>query len=61
MIDHDVKPEQIAAIRVRAGSNILNPLRYPIAHNELEAKFCPAFMVSAHRAAAEGRHPRVQR
>ncbi len=44
---HDVKPEQIAAIRVRAGSNILNPLRYPIATNELEAKFCPAFMVSA--------------
>jgi 2-methylcitrate dehydratase PrpD len=25
----------------------LNPLRYPIATNELEAKFCPAFMVSA--------------
>ena len=40
-------PRQIVAIRVRAGSNILNPLRYPIAHNELEAKFCPAFMVSA--------------
>ena len=44
---HDVKPEQIRAIRVRAGSNILNPLRYKIAGNELEAKFCPAFMVSA--------------
>jgi 2-methylcitrate dehydratase PrpD len=44
---HDVKPEQITAMRVRAGSNILNPLRYPIASNELEAKFCPAFMVSA--------------
>jgi len=47
VIDHDVKPEDIAAIRVRAGSNILNPLRYDIATNELEAKFCPAFMVSA--------------
>jgi 2-methylcitrate dehydratase PrpD len=44
---HDVKPQQITAIRVRAGSNILNPLRYPIAQNELEAKFCPAFMVAA--------------
>jgi 2-methylcitrate dehydratase PrpD len=44
---NDVKPEQIAAIRVRAGSNILNPLRYAIAANELEAKFCPAFMVAA--------------
>ena len=47
VLKHDVKPEQITAIRVRAGSNILNPLRYPIATNELEAKFCPAFMVSA--------------
>ncbi len=47
VMKHDVKAEQIKAIRVRAGSNILNPLRYAIATNELEAKFCPAFMVSA--------------
>ena len=47
VIAHDVKPGEIRAIRVRAGSNILNPLRYVIANNELEAKFCPAFMVSA--------------
>jgi 2-methylcitrate dehydratase PrpD len=47
VIGSDVKPETIKAIRVRAGSNILNPLRYEIASNELEAKFCPAFMVSA--------------
>ena len=47
VIAHDVRPESIKAIRVRAGSNILNPLRYPIASNELEAKFCPAFMVAA--------------
>ncbi len=47
VIDNDVSAEDIVAIRVRAGSNILNPLRYPIANNELEAKFCPAFMVSA--------------
>jgi 2-methylcitrate dehydratase PrpD len=47
VMKNDVKPEQIKAIRVRAGSNILNPLRYAIARNELEAKFCPAFMVSA--------------
>lgn len=46
-IDHDLQPERIEAIRVRAGSNILNPLRYAIATNALEAKFCPAFMVSA--------------
>ena len=47
VLKHDVKPADITAIRVRAGSNILNPLRYAIANNELEAKFCPAFMVSA--------------
>lgn len=45
--ENDVKPEQIRAIRLRAGSNILNPLRYPIAHTELEAKFCPAFMLAS--------------
>jgi 2-methylcitrate dehydratase PrpD len=47
VIDNDVQPEDIIAIRVRAGTNILHPLRYDIASNELEAKFCPAFMVSA--------------
>jgi len=47
VVKHDVQPAEITAIRVRAGSNILNPLRYAIANNELEAKFCPAFMVSA--------------
>lgn len=47
VIAHDVQPDQITAIRLRAGSNILNPLRYPTAHNELEAKFCPAFMLAA--------------
>jgi 2-methylcitrate dehydratase PrpD len=47
VIEHDVQPGQIVGMRVRAGSNVLNPLRYAIATNELEAKFCPAFMVSA--------------
>lgn len=44
---HDVKPEQVRAVRVRAGSNILNPLRYPFATTELEAKFCLPFMMSS--------------
>ncbi len=47
VIANDLHPSTIKAIRVRAGSNVLNPLRYDIASNELEAKFCPAFMVSA--------------
>ena len=47
VIDNDVKPDSIRSIRLRAGSNILNPLRYSVAHTELEAKFCPAFMLSS--------------
>jgi 2-methylcitrate dehydratase PrpD len=47
VMTHDVQPERIRAIRLRAGSNILNPLRYPIAQSELEAKFSPAFMLSS--------------
>ncbi len=47
VLTHDVTPSQVRHIRLRAGSNILNPLRYPIAHTELEAKFCPAFMLSS--------------
>jgi 2-methylcitrate dehydratase PrpD len=47
VVTHDVKPEQIRAIRLRAGSNILNPLRYKVATSELEAKFSPPFMLSA--------------
>jgi 2-methylcitrate dehydratase PrpD len=47
VVDHDIKPEQVKAIRLRAGSNILNPLRYRTARGELEAKFCPAFMLSS--------------
>ena len=37
--DHDVKPEDIDAVRVYAGTNILKPIRYPVAANHLQAKF----------------------
>ena len=47
VIDHDLKPEQIKAVRLRAGNNILEPLRYTIAKNELEAKFSVPFLMSA--------------
>jgi 2-methylcitrate dehydratase PrpD len=47
VVVRDLRPEQVRSIRVRAGSNILNPLRYAVAQNELQAKFCPAFMVSS--------------
>ena len=47
VVDHDLKPEQIKAVRLRAGNNILEPLRYTIAKNELEAKFSVPFLMSS--------------
>ena len=47
VVDNDVKPDQVERVRVRAGSNILNPLRYKTAKTELEAKFCIPFMMSS--------------
>src|SRR4029079_17294814 len=47
IVDNDVKPEQIKKIRVRAGSNILEPLRYTNAKTELEAKFCLPFLMTS--------------
>jgi 2-methylcitrate dehydratase PrpD len=37
--EHDVKPDNIETVRVYAGTNILKPIRYPIAANHLQAKF----------------------
>jgi 2-methylcitrate dehydratase PrpD len=37
--EHDVKPEDIETVKVYAGTNILKPIRYPIAANHLQAKF----------------------
>jgi 2-methylcitrate dehydratase PrpD len=36
---HDIRPEDIEFVAVHAGSNILNPLRYPVAKDHLQAKF----------------------
>jgi len=47
VVEHDLKPEQVKAVRVRAGSNILEPLRYKIATNELEGKFSLPFLMSS--------------
>lgn len=54
--ENDINPETIESVIVRAGSNILNPIRYPIATNHLEAKFSlPAVlaMVSLNRRAGK--------
>ena len=37
--EHDVKSDDIEAVKVYAGTNILKPIRYPIAGNHLQAKF----------------------
>jgi 2-methylcitrate dehydratase PrpD len=37
--EHEVRPDDIEAVKVFAGTNILNPIRYPIAANHLQAKF----------------------
>ena len=37
--EHDVKPDNIESVKVYAGTNILNPIRYPVAANHLQAKF----------------------
>ena len=47
VVDHDLKPEQIRAVRLRAGSNILEPLRYKVAKTELEGKFSIPFLLSS--------------
>jgi 2-methylcitrate dehydratase PrpD len=44
--DHDVKPETVEKIDFFAGSNILNPIRYPIAANHLQAKFSMAALLA---------------
>jgi 2-methylcitrate dehydratase PrpD len=44
---HDIKPDDIKGVTVRAGSNILEPLRYKTAKTELEAKFCLPFLITS--------------
>ncbi|HEY7219566.1 MAG TPA: MmgE/PrpD family protein [Candidatus Binatia bacterium] len=39
VIENDLKPDDIENVKVYAGTNILNPIRYPIAANHLQAKF----------------------
>tara|TARA_B100001142_G_scaffold327961_1_gene386859 strand:+ start:5408 stop:6811 length:1404 start_codon:yes stop_codon:yes gene_type:complete len=47
MIDNNIGPNDIKHVKLFAGNNILGPIRYTIAHNELEGKFSMAFLLSA--------------
>ena len=54
LTENDVKPKEVEEVRLGAGNNILNPLRYQEPQNELEAKFslqfCLAILVLRRRA-----------
>jgi 2-methylcitrate dehydratase PrpD len=39
VLDHDLKADQVEQVRFFAGKNIIEPIRYPIAKNHLQAKF----------------------
>jgi 2-methylcitrate dehydratase PrpD len=39
VLDYDLKPDDVERIRFFAGKNIIEPIRYPIAKNHLQAKF----------------------
>ena len=43
VLENDIKPEDVEEVRMGAGYNILNPLRYSDPQNELEAKFSLQF------------------
>jgi len=45
--ENDIQPDRIKEVVLYAGSNILNPIRYKIARNELEGKFCMPFLLAA--------------
>ncbi len=45
--EHNLKPDDIAEIRLYAGSNILNPLRYALPQTGLEGKFSLPFCLAS--------------
>ena len=40
IVKHSLLPDEIREVVVYAGSNILDPIRFPIAKDQLQAKFC---------------------
>jgi 2-methylcitrate dehydratase PrpD len=47
MRDEGLRPEDVAAVTLHAGSNVLGPIRFRIARTELEGKFSFAFLLAA--------------
>lgn len=46
VLDNDLKPQEVKRIRFFAGKNIIEPIRYPIASNHLQAKFSMPALLS---------------
>ena len=47
MRENDLRADDIAAVKLKAGSNVLGPIRFRIATTELEGKFSFAFLLAA--------------
>ena len=47
VMENDLKPDDIREVVLYAGNNILHPIRYTTAANELQAKFCMPFLLAA--------------
>jgi 2-methylcitrate dehydratase PrpD len=47
MRENNLAPDDIEKITLRAGSNVLGPIRFRVARTELEGKFSFAFLLSA--------------
>ena len=45
--DEGLTQEQVAEVHIFAGTNVLKPIRFDFATNELEAKFCFNFLLAA--------------
>jgi len=47
VVENDIQPDDLQEVVLYAGTNILNPIRYVTANDELEAKFCMPFLLAA--------------
>jgi 2-methylcitrate dehydratase PrpD len=57
VVEHNIKPDDIEAVKVYAGTNILKPIRYPVAANHLQAKFSlPAALAMIALVRKAGKH-----
>jgi 2-methylcitrate dehydratase PrpD len=56
VLKHDLKPAEVEQIRFFAGKNVLEPIRYPLAQNHLQAKFSMPALLSMMVLCRRGSH-----